>query len=72
LDPLSGQGSFASLEGGVRAAEAIDAFLNKGEGLQGYADRERRWFAQALIQRSAYYRMERRWSDSPFWRRRHH
>lgn len=49
LDPLSGQGSFASLEGGIRAAEAIDAFLSKGEGLQEYADRERRRFAQALI-----------------------
>jgi flavin-dependent dehydrogenase len=71
VDPLAGQGSFAALAGGIRAAGAIDGYFRQGmEALQHYADDERRRFAQMLADRTAYYRMERRWPESCFWRRR--
>jgi flavin-dependent dehydrogenase len=71
MDPLSGQGSFAALTGGIRAAAAIAAHSCLGaEALESYEDQERWRFNQILAALSSYYRMERRWPDPPFWRRR--
>lgn len=72
FDPLAGQGSFAALSGGIRAAKAIaEYFRIGGDALQRYADQERLRFAQFLADRTAYYRMEPRWPHSRFWMRRH-
>ena len=71
IDPLAGQGSFAALDGGIRAARAIDAyFAGRDDALQRYADDERVRFGRYMSDRAAYYGMERRWPHSVFWRRR--
>ena len=71
VDPLAGQGSFAALDGGIRAANAIFEYFHKGAAsLRRYAQQEWRRFDELLVARSAYYRIERRWPQSPFWLRR--
>jgi len=72
IDPLSGQGTYAALDSGIRAAEAISAYHKIGsKALLDYARDEYQLFNELLVQRSAYYRLEQRWRNSPFWTRRH-
>jgi flavin-dependent dehydrogenase len=68
FDPISSQGIFSALHGGMSAARAVIRALDgDAGGLQTYADRledirriyRTRW--QALC------RSERRWPDAPFW-----
>ena len=70
-DPLSSQGIQKALEGGLRAASAITAALSADADLQpDYADSVFSDFEDYRIGRNHFYRIEQRWADSPFWRRR--
>lgn len=72
FDPLSSSGIAHSLQNGIDAAAAIDASLGgDAMSLRAYAAARRRAYASYLIKRSLYYRMERRWLNGSFWRRRH-
>jgi flavin-dependent dehydrogenase len=72
IDPLAGQGSFAALDAGIRAAEAVGEYFRAGiQPLYDYAREEHLRFEQYLADRAAYYRLEQRWPHSPFWKRRH-
>ncbi len=64
-DPLSGYG----LTGALTSAIALAAALEREDFDEYAAAMERRFLAYAE-QRAAYYAMEERWSDNPFWRRR--
>lgn len=69
FDPLSGQGMLKAIEGGKLAAETLIAG-SKG-ALRGYAEEMEDGWRIYLRNRRANYAAERRWSDSPFWSRRH-
>lgn len=72
LDPLSSQGVYHALVSGLEAADAVDAHLNGDPGaLDAYAYRTLADFTNDLRARGDYYARERRWPDSPFWKRRH-
>jgi flavin-dependent dehydrogenase len=64
-DPVTGLGIHWALESGIAGAEAI---LNTTVAAYGRATQE--GFDQYLATRRHYYRMEGRWPDAPFWRRR--
>jgi flavin-dependent dehydrogenase len=71
LDPLCGQGVYRALESGLRASEAAARLVRGSPGaLRDYAALVEDQFAADLRERSRYYGLERRWPDSPFWRRR--
>jgi flavin-dependent dehydrogenase len=72
FDPLSGQGVYNALKGGILAAEAVIARLrgNK-EAFIEYSEWINSQFSNYLRIRSAFYSKEQRWPHSPFWRRRH-
>lgn len=72
FDPLSSHGIYSALAGGYQAGRAI------ARGLAGYADELRLYevtmceaFRDYLLLRTSHYEVERRWSEEPFWRRRH-
>jgi flavin-dependent dehydrogenase len=71
-DPLSGSGIAHALDTGIQAARAIDAHLRTGQAtaLTAYAKWVADGFARYWATRLVYYAMERRWPESPFWRRR--
>lgn len=64
FDPLSGLGSAKAL---VSAAAAVQLVIN---GIDYQATCEELW-RNYLVQYRDYYLAERRWSDAPFWSRRH-
>lgn len=71
FDPLSSQGLLNALFTGLAAAETADSHLRGDldampryrDTIAGIADAYRRHLAQ-------WYSLERRWADSPFWKRR--
>jgi flavin-dependent dehydrogenase len=71
FDPLSSQGLFNALYTGLAGAEAVDRALSgNADALPGYA-------ASLCSVRDAYrahldawYGLERRWAERPFWKRR--
>jgi flavin-dependent dehydrogenase len=71
FDPLSSRGVTWALESGLAAAQAHDTAL-RGDlaPTHAFARRAEADFASYLVGRSAIYTRERRWRDSPFWRRR--
>jgi flavin-dependent dehydrogenase len=69
-DPLSGQGVLTSLGSALAAAEALEPGQPVEPALERYAEWVRAGFRDYLRQRSVQYGRERRWADSPFWRRR--
>jgi flavin-dependent dehydrogenase len=72
FDPLSSHGIGAALDGGLRAASAVQAHLSgDGGALNLYAGQILESFAHYLWMWRAYYAEERRGPDAPFWRRRH-
>jgi flavin-dependent dehydrogenase len=72
FDPLSGQGVYSALKGGIHAAEAVIArFHGNSESFTEYSEWINRQFSNYLQMRSVFYRKEQRWPDSLFWRRRH-
>ena len=72
FDPLSSQGIIKGLHSGICAARSICRYLHGGKSaLADYADFIDREYSKYLEARRAYYRMEQRWPDSPFWQQRH-
>jgi flavin-dependent dehydrogenase len=70
-DPLSSLGIVTALSTGLDAAAAIDLQLKgDSDALRDYARRMSESFASYVLNRTAYYRIEKRWPDSPFWSRR--
>lgn len=70
-DPLSSHGIGSALVSGHHAARTIAALLaGDSSALAIYRDRHRAAYAHYLWLRHAYYAEERRWPESPFWRRR--
>lgn len=64
-DPLSSLGICKALESGIRAADALAR-----NRLDEYEAWVRASFEQYVQTRDAYYALETRWPDSPFWRAR--
>jgi flavin-dependent dehydrogenase len=72
FDPLSSQGILTALYSGLKAGRAVAAlFTGDGHALEAYGRSLTSIYAVYLARRTEYYRQERRWSDRPFWRRRH-
>jgi flavin-dependent dehydrogenase len=72
FDPLSSQGVIKGLRTGIMAAYAIGDFLRgSSSSLEKYESVLGREFEAYLDTRADYYGQERRWENSPFWRRRH-
>ncbi len=72
FDPLSSQGLFNAFYGALRLAPAIAAALvGDRRALGDYARRLGSIWAAYRRHYGAYYRLERRWPDRTFWRRRH-
>lgn len=65
FDPLSSQGIFHALYGGLRLGNAL-----AGGGLDTYAAEIEAVWAAYRQHYHAYYAEERRWPDAPFWKRR--
>ncbi|HEX8335389.1 MAG TPA: tryptophan 7-halogenase [Pyrinomonadaceae bacterium] len=71
FDPLSSQGILKSLRSGLLASYAVaDYFKGINTGLEKYEALTAREFKAYLSARAEFYGRERRWQDSPFWRRR--
>ncbi|HEY7107793.1 MAG TPA: tryptophan 7-halogenase [Nitrososphaeraceae archaeon] len=71
FDPISGQGVYNALRGGVIAAEAVMArFDGSSETFTEYSRWINSQFLRYLQMRSALYRKEQRWPHSLFWLRR--
>lgn len=71
FDPLSSQGILKSLRSGILASYAVtDYFKGSALGLEKYEALMTREFNDYLLARADFYRRERRWEDSPFWKRR--
>ncbi|UMR29416.1 tryptophan 7-halogenase [Massilia sp. MB5] len=72
FDPLSSQGLFNALYTGLAGAEALHRHLQGDSmALPDYQDEIGRIQHAYAAHRDIWYGMERRWPDSPFWRRRH-
>jgi len=71
FDPLSAQGLFNALYTGLAAAETADRMLDgdTAAGATYAADLARVWAAYQA-HRTAWYGLEPRWTDRPFWGRR--
>jgi flavin-dependent dehydrogenase len=73
VDPISGSGVVRALRTARSAASATLACLELGDlqAIHAYeVERDREWQSY-VYERSMYYALERRWSGSSFWRRRH-
>ncbi|MGI8809438.1 MAG: FAD-dependent monooxygenase [Acidimicrobiales bacterium] len=71
-DPITGMGIHWALESGIAAAEAILAErAGDGSATAAYGRDTGERFERYLATRTHYYRVENRWPDAPFWRRRH-
>ena len=72
VDPLSSQGIMRALRSGLNASRAICQHLSGDpHALSAYGARIANEYDAYLASRTAYYAMEQRWPDSPFWRCRH-
>jgi flavin-dependent dehydrogenase len=72
-DPLCGWGVHRAMTNGLRAADAIDAFLahNDSSQLEYYRHHCLQQYKRYLEGLAKYYSIERRWPTAPFWERRH-
>ena len=71
-DPLASYGITAAMGAGVYAAAAAADYLGgRRDAPNVYARLIDRAFAHYLVMHHDRYLAERRWPDSPFWRRRH-
>jgi flavin-dependent dehydrogenase len=67
-DPISSQGIHKALSDGVRAAQAIAAFLQGStQALDDYRAAMAPRFQHYLEGRNFFYGLEKRWPASPFW-----
>ena len=71
FDPLSSRGILSALASGIGAADAArEALAGDREALPRYAAGVQLDFARYLEMRDRTYRVERRWPEAPFWKRR--
>jgi flavin-dependent dehydrogenase len=70
-DPLSGDGVARGLRSALEAAADIDRALAGDGRAEAPAGEAVASFVTYLDRRTRYYRMEQRWSDALFWKRRH-
>ncbi len=72
FDPLSSQGIVKALRSGIFASYAISDLLERGDqaGLKRYGRYVSEEFKSYKEIREKYYREEKRWPESEFWRRR--
>lgn len=71
-DPIAAQGIHKSLSDGLQAAEVIVAFLGgDAKPLDAYRSSVATRFEHYLNVRNYFYGLEKRWPDSPFWKRRY-
>lgn len=71
FDPLSSQGILNALFTGMTAGLALDAQLaGDADALDAYARRLTNVYDAYLRNLAAFYSLERRWPERPFWRRR--
>ncbi|MBI3653662.1 MAG: tryptophan 7-halogenase [Acidobacteria bacterium] len=71
FDPLSSQGILTALASGIYAATVIQARREGNlQAVAAYAAQLQRAFQEYAKNRVAYYTVEKRWTDSLFWRRR--
>lgn len=72
FDPVSGQGIVKALRSSVFSSYAIADWLERGErdGMRRYARFVASEFSAYRRTLRDYYAQERRWPESPFWRRR--
>jgi flavin-dependent dehydrogenase len=72
FDPLSSMGIGYAIASGVQAARIAASSLNGDtEHAQLFGADIRKHYEAYLARRKAYYALEQRWPDSPFWMRRH-
>jgi flavin-dependent dehydrogenase len=73
FDPLSSQGILTALLMGSGAGHAIAAILMRGDRqpLVWWGTEYARLLETHLRLRAAFYALERRWPNAPFWARRH-
>lgn len=72
-DPLCGWGVHRAMTNGLRAADAIEAFLVSGDPsqLEDYRHHCHQQYERYLEGLTKHYSIERRWPAAPFWQRRH-
>lgn len=70
FDPLSSQGLFNALYTGLAAAETADRILSGQDAIPDYLQRLGLIRQTYRAHLSAWYGLERRWPDRPFWARR--
>ncbi|WDE09953.1 FAD-dependent monooxygenase [Thalassomonas haliotis] len=71
-DPISSQGIYKALLGGLNAAPAIAAWLQgDSRPLMDYRQSVGEAFINYLAQRAYFYQREQRWMQAAFWRKRH-
>jgi flavin-dependent dehydrogenase len=71
FDPLASQGIVKALDHGRRAAASISAYLEGDDSsLERFALQLRQEYAVFHASRAKYYRLEQRWPQSTFWKRR--
>jgi len=72
VDPLASQGILRALRFGLHAGRTIgEQFKSRLPDLKAYEQLVRAEFENSLALRMEDYRAEQRWSDAPFWARRH-
>lgn len=72
-DPLSGLGVWSAMNGAREVAPVIqDMCRDKVQSAEEYNAKHHKRFASYREKHSAYYKIENRWPESPFWARRHH
>jgi flavin-dependent dehydrogenase len=71
FDPLSSAGILKALRSGKIASFVAFDSLEGRDSARRYQDLADREYCQYLETRTEFYRMEQRWPQSPFWRRRH-
>jgi len=72
FDPLASEGIAKALNDGRRAAASIAAYLaGDASSLHRFALDSEREYAAYRSTRADYYRIERQWPESVFWKRRH-
>jgi flavin-dependent dehydrogenase len=68
-DPLSSRGIFTAINNGIKASDITIKYLNgKGRCLGDYNNSVIIDYNRYLRQRLHYYKLENRWSNSPFWK----
>ena len=71
FDPLSSQGLLNALFTGMAAAEAADRSLSGDSDLADYCGALNNTYNLYRQHLGHYYGTERRWTNAPFWKRRH-